>query len=410
VTEHIDVVIIGAGQAGLSVAYCLSKIGRQFIILEKASTIVPAWRGRWDSFTLVLPNWVLRLPDFTYDGDDPDGYMGREGLVRYFEAFAARFKPEVRFGQTVTSVEKNPDGAGYLVRTQAGLIAADNVVVAAGTFQAGRIPAIGANMDGAVVQLHSSQYANPSALKDGAVLVVGSGQSGCQIAEELYQSGRKVFLCVGGATRLPRRYRGRDSVSWLLDSGYFDRKADGLPSSKARFKPHPALTGKDGGHTLDLHRFARDGVVLLGHLDAADGTRLTFKPDLHENLKNTDQFVADWKHSIDEFIEERGLSAPEEPPAPALRDGYNSRLIETLDLAEEGINTVIWATGYKYDFSWIKLPLLDEDGYPIQERGVSAHEGLYFIGLHFMYRHNSGLVLGVGEDAAYVAEAIAMRS
>jgi putative flavoprotein involved in K+ transport len=407
VTEHIDVVVIGAGQAGLSVGYYLSQMGRRFVILEKASTIVPAWRSRWDSFTLVLPNWTVRLPDFAYDGDDPDGFMGRDALVEYLEAFSATFEPEVRFGQTVSSVERNPDGDNFLVRTQDGIIEANNVVVAVGTFQAGRIPAFGANIASSITQLHSSHYVKPSSLADGAVMVVGSGQSGSQIAEELYQSGRKVFLCVGGATRIPRRYRGKDSVSWLVESGFFDQKAESLPSSKARFKAHPFLTGKDGGHSLDLHQFARDGVVLLGHMDGADGTRLTLRPDLYDNLKNVDQFVVDWKHGIDELIKKRGLPAPEEPAKPALTDGYDSELIETLDLAEEGISTIIWATGYKFDYSWIKLPLLDEDGYPTQVQGVTNYAGLFFVGLHFMHRRKSGLLLGVAEDVAHVAEAIA---
>ncbi len=407
--EHIDVVVIGAGQAGLSVSYYLSKMGRQFVILEKASKIVPAWRSRWESFTLVLPNWTVRMPDFAYEGDDPDGFMGRDELVDYMEAFAARFEPEVRFGQNVSLVEKNPNGENYLVHTQDSVIEASNVVVAVGTFQSGRIPPFGANIASTVTQLHSSHYVNPASLADGAVMVVGSGQSGCQIAEELYQSGRKVFLCVGSATRIPRRYRGKDSVSWLVESGFFDQTPDMLPSSRARFKAHPFLTGKDGGHSLDLHQFALDGVVLLGHMSGADGERLTFAPDLQKSLKNVDQFVVDWEQSIDELIEKRGLVAPEAAEAPALTDGYGTELIEALNLADEGISTIIWATGYKFDFSWIKLPLLDQDAYPIQEKGVSGYPGLYFVGLHFMHRRKSGLLLGVAEDAAHVARAIATR-
>jgi len=409
-SEQLDVVVIGAGQAGLSIGYYLSKMRRQFVILEKASTIVPAWRSRWDSFTLVIPNWTVRLPDFAYRGDDPDGFMSRDELVRLLEEFAALFNPEIRFGQTVTSIEKAPTGGGFLVRTQDGVLEAKNVVVAVGTFQMPRIPAFGRHISESVAQLHSSHYVNPSALDSGGVMVVGTGQSGCQIAEELYQSGRKVYLCVGGATRIPRRYRGKDSVSWLVETGFFEQTPDMLPSSRARFKAHPFLTGKDGGHSLDLHQFAKDGVTLLGHVAGADGTKLTFKPDLHENLKAIDQFVLDFEKSVDKMIEERGLEAEEEAGEPLMTDAYDSAVITELDLAAEGITTVIWATGFRYDFGWIKLPLLDEDGYPIQKRGVSAYPGLYFLGLHFLYRRKSGLLMGVGADAAYLADAISQRS
>ena len=407
--ENVDVVVIGAGQAGLSIGYYLSRMERQYVILEKASAIVPAWRSRWDSFTLVLPNWTVRLPDFAYDGDDPEGFMGRDELVELLERFAASFEPEIRFGQTVTAIEQAPDGERFLVRTKDNVLEANSVVVAVGTFQMPRIPAFDRHISSTVTQLHSSHYVNPSSLDDGAVMVVGTGQSGCQIAEELYQSGRKVYLCVGGATRVPRRYRGKDSISWLVETGFFEQTPDMLPSSRARFKAHPFLTGKDGGHSLDLHQFAKDGVTLLGHVSGADGTLLTFRPDLHENLKNIDQFVVDFERSIDELIEKKGLEVEDKVEQPQMSDAYNSEVITELDLAAEGITTIIWATGFRYDFGWIKLPLLDDDGYPIQERGVSAYPGLYFVGLHFLYRRKSGLLMGVGPDAAHVAGAIAQR-
>jgi putative flavoprotein involved in K+ transport len=205
VIEYIDVVIIGAGQAGLAISYHLTQQARQHVILEQAAAIVPAWRGRWESFTLVLPNWTVKMPGFDYHGDDPDGFMGRDELVSYMEDYVATFEPEIRFGWQVTSVEGDADGKGYLVRSPQGDIRAGNVVVAAGTFQKGRIPAFSERLTAGVSQIHSGDYVNPGSLTDGAVLVVGTGQSGCQIAEELYQSGRKVYLCVGGAGRVPRR-------------------------------------------------------------------------------------------------------------------------------------------------------------------------------------------------------------
>lgn len=408
-TETIDVVVIGAGQAGLSIGFYLSQMGRQYVILEKASEIVPAWRGRWESFTLVLPNWTVRLPDCIYDGNDADGFMGRDELVEYFEQFAASFDPEIRFGQTVTAIEKNSANGSYLVRTADNAFEAKNVVVAVGTFQTPRIPAFNQDISDAVTQIHSSDYVNPQSLADGAVMVVGTGQSGCQIADELYRSGRRVYLCVSGAMRVPRRYRGRDSIAWLQDTGFFDETTDKLPSSRDRFKANPFLTGKDGGRSLDLHQFAKDGVVLLGHMAGADGDTVTFVPDLHDNLKKIDDFVAEWKHSIDALIEKNNLPVEEARKHRPLSEGYNAPVIEELNLTQERINTIIWATGFKFDFSWIKFPLLDQDGYPIQERGVSAYPGLYFVGLHFMHRRRSGLLMGVADDAAHVAQSIAAR-
>jgi putative flavoprotein involved in K+ transport len=309
----------------------------------------------------------------------------------------------------VTSVESDPDGDNYLVSTGDDVIEADNVVVAAGTFQQGRIPPFGERVSNSVTQIHSDSYVNPESLDEGAVMVVGTGQSGAQIAEELYQSGRKVYLCVGGAGRVPRRYRGRDSIEWLVEVGFFEQTPDKLPSSKARFGPNPFVSGKDGGHSLDLHQFARDGVILLGHMTGAQGNRALFAPDLHSNLAKVDQFVVDYERGVDEIIEKKGIVAKEAAARPVMKDGYQAELVEALDLREEGITTVIWATGYQFDFSWIKFPVLDQDGYPIQERGISEFPGLYFLGLNWLHTRKSGLLLGVGEDAAHVAEAIAGR-
>jgi putative flavoprotein involved in K+ transport len=407
--EHTDVLVIGAGQAGLSISYYLTQQGRQHIVLEKASMLVPAWRGRWDSFTLVTPNWSVKLPDFPYQGDDPDGFMGRDAVVEHLEQFAASFDPPVRFGVRVTSVEQNPAGDGYLVHTDSGDFEADDVVVAAGNFQKGHIPAFASDLAEEIVQLHTSDYRNPEALPDGAVLVVGSGQSGAQIAEELYQSGRKVYLCVGNATRGPRRYRGKDMGWWLNEMGEFDQTVDTLPSPKARFGASSHVTGKNGGYTLNLHQFARDGVILLGHIEGARGSTITLAPDLMENLANADRAAAEVKQRVDEYIEKHGLDAPEPEAESEPQDGYDAEIIRELDLNAEGIKIVIWATGFSFDFSWVKLPVFDEYGYPIQQRGVTDYPGLYFLGLTWLYKMKSGLLSGVGEDAAHIAADIAAR-
>lgn len=255
------------------------------------------------------------------------------------------------------------------------------------------------------VSLH---YRNPEALPPGAVLVIGSGQSGCQIAEELYQSGRRVYLCVSSAGRVPRRYRGQDIGYWLDAIGFMDRTVDQLPSPQAKFAPNAHLSGADGGHTINLHRFAWDGVVLLGRAQDAQGSTLTLAPDLKENLAKADQFEAELLQQIDELIEKRGLDVPRET-VPEMRDGYKSPVLRELDLQSAGIGSVIWATGYTFDYTLVKLPVFDEDGHPLQARGVTGVPGLYFNGLHFMHNIKSGLLYGVGDDAAYVASHIMGR-
>ena len=238
--EYFDTIVIGAGQAGLAISYYLNQQGRKYVILDKAKAIVPAWRSRWDSFTLVLPNWTLQMPDFPYQGDDPDGFLTRDEMVAYMEQFAARFDPPVRFETTVSAIEKDPERDHFLVHTSDRTYEAANVVVTTGTYQKPRIPAFSARIDPDITQLHIKDYTNPNALPAGAVLVVGSGQSGSQIAEELYQQGRKVYLCVGGATRLPRSYRGKDSIWWLKSNSIFrsDRRYARVTQGKICRQPN----------------------------------------------------------------------------------------------------------------------------------------------------------------------------
>lgn len=401
--KHIDTVVIGGGQAGLVMSHYLQEAGREHVVLEK-ERMVKSWREeRWDSFTLVTPNWQLKLPGMAYEGDDPDGFLRREEVVDYLERFIERVDPPVREGVEATAVELAPDADALIVRTSDGDYQAENVVVAAGTFQRANIPDFSSQLNSEVEQMHSSEYRNPEQLAPGAVLVVGSGQSGCQIAEELLEDGRKVYLATGRAQRLPRRYRGKDSMRWLVRTGFVDRTVDKLPSPEARFAPNPHVSGKDGGRTINLHRFCREGMRLLGHVRDGRGTKLAFAPDLKENLAAADEFAKEFKEGVDEFIEKQGLQAPEEDEAE-LRDGYEAPVITELDLEEAGIKTIIWATGYEFDFSWIDFPIFDEYGYPVQERGVTPQPGLYFLGLHWMHTIKSGLFLGIDEEAAYVAE------
>ncbi len=374
------------------------------MILERADQVAEPWRNRWDSFTLITPNWMTRLPGAEYQGDDPDGFSARDEVVAYFEKYVERFDLPIRYGIPVLSVD--PIETGFLVSTDEEDFEADNVVIATGLFQQPKIPLHSTNLPSEIHQLHSSEYHNPEALPDGAVLVVGSAQSGCQIAEELYQSGRRVYLSVSSAGRLPRRYRGKDVTRWMDEMGFGDKTVDQLPSPKVKFTGSAHGTGKDGGYTINLHQFARDGVVLLGHIESIQEDHIVLAPDLRENLSKADEFEADVARNIDEYIEKVGLDAPNET-LTELRDGYIAELISELDLKSAGITSVIWATGFKFDFNLVKLPAFDEDGYPVQQRGVTEYPGLYFVGLPFLHTSKSGLLFGVGDDAAHVASVIA---
>jgi putative flavoprotein involved in K+ transport len=327
-------------------------------------------------------------------------------VVKYFDDYTVRFGLPVHCGVEVFSVEKTPEG--YLVRTTEGSYQAENVVVATGFYQSPKIPKFSKAIPAGILQIHSMEYLNPSSLPAGAVVVVGTGQSGSQIAEELYQNGRKVYLSVGGAGRVPRHYRGRDINDWFTRLGLFDTKVEELKSPRDKFAHHPQISGKNGGHSLNLHQFARDGVVLLGHVRHAREGRLIFAPDLHETLEKVDQFEIDALQKIDDYIDRTGLKASVES-VPELYDGYTQQLIAELDLKAYGISTVIWATGYSFDYSLVKLPVVDADGYPIQKRGVTAYEGLYFLGMPWLHNRRSGILFGVGDDAAYLTRRIAAR-
>lgn len=405
--SDFETVVIGGGQAGLAVSYHLTRAGRSHLVLEKASQVANAWRNqRWDSFTLVTPNFQVRMPGAEYDGPEPYAFLSLAQVVEYLDSYTRRFGLPVHCGIEALSVERLDDA--WRVRTQSGDLHCRNVVVATGMYQSPKLPRCAAALPADVRQLHSMQYKNPSSLPPGAVLLVGTGQSGAQIAEELYQSGRRVFLSIGSAGRVPRRYRGRDINDWFTRLGMFDTKVQELASPADKFEAHPQISGKNGGESLNLHKFARDGVHLLGHLrDAGDG-RVTLAPDLYQTLAKVDQFEIEALKTIDDFIARTGLDAPAEV-IPQLRDGYEQPLITSLDLSSEGITNVLWATGYAFDFSMVRVPVVDSHGYPIQTRGVTAHEGLYFLGMPWLYSRRSGLLFGVGDDAAFLAGQIEAR-
>ena len=402
-THKYPTIIIGGGQAGLATSYHLKQRGHEHIVLEQAAQAANAWRNdRWDSFTLLTPNWSFRLPGGEYQGEARDGFIARHEVVAAFEQYIQRYQLPIQYGVRVTAVEPLPGANGYRVRTEDEVMEARNVVMATGLYQRPKRPAFSQELPMNITQLHSGQYRNPQALPPGAVLVVGSGQSGCQIAEELYLSGRQVYLCASSAGHAPRRYRGKDIYEWMGLTGFLDRTVDKLPSSKAKFGANPQVSGRDGGRSLNLHQFSRDGVRLLGRIQDGRAGRVWLAPDLKENLAKSDKFEAELVKMVDGYITMNGLDSPEES-LPELRDGYAVEEIGELDLLSAGVTTIIWAMGYDFDYNLVQAPVVDEDGFPIQKRGVTAFPGLFFVGMPWLYKMKSGHLSGVGEDAEYLA-------
>ncbi|MEM9220660.1 MAG: MSMEG_0569 family flavin-dependent oxidoreductase [Cyanobacteria bacterium P01_F01_bin.150] len=404
--SHYPVIIIGGGQAGLSLSYCLQQRQIKHIIFEK-HRIGESWRSkRWDSFCLVTPNWQCQLPGYSYQGDDPEGFLQKDGIVDYIEAYANSFNPPVHEGVEVKQVKKNPISDEFDVVTSLGDFTADQVIVATGAYHTPRIPAMAQRLPDDILQLHSSEYKNPESLPEGPVLVVGTGQSGCQIAEDLHLVGRQVHLCVGSAPRSPRRYRGKDVVDWLDRLGYYDLPIDDHPQGQAvRHKTNHYVTGRGGGREIDLRHFAFQGMQLYGRLQDIKGDRLLFQPNLTENLDQADAVAASIKGTIDEFIAKQGMDAPLESPYHPVWTPLEEP--EALDYHAVGIRTVIWSIGYDMDFSWVEIPVFDGKGYPGHDRGVTSVRGLYFLGLPWLHSWGSGRFSGIARDAQYLADHIA---
>ncbi len=398
--ESIDTVVIGGGQAGLAMSHHLTKRGLAHVVLERRR-IAERWRSeRWDSLRFQFPNWAMRLPDFPYVGDEPDAYAPRDEVVRFIEDYAAFIRAPVRTGVAVRSLRQGVDG--LVLDTGAMMIAARNVVIATGPYQTPAIPAVAGKLTG-VFQVSAAEYKNPDQLPPGGVLVVGSGASGVQIAEELQQAGRRVFLSVGPHRRVPRRYRGKDYIWWISALGLDEKVAD--ESSKRQ--PALVLSGANGGHTIDLRAFAAAGMTLVGRLLDADDGVVRFAPDLAANLAAGDEAYAAFLRTADDHVARQGLALPEDPEAQPVGSGPDPEPIEAVDLLDVGISAVVWATGYRYDFGWLDLDVFTPDGRPVHRRGVTEIPGVYFLGLHSLHKTKSSFLSGVGDDAAYLAVHIA---
>jgi putative flavoprotein involved in K+ transport len=410
--SHHSVVVIGGGQAGLAMSYCLQQRGIEHVVLEK-NRVGHEWREhRWDSFCLVTPNWQCRLPGFPYNGSDPHGFMLKDEIVRYLEDYVRFFHPLLHEGVAAIRLQARARAganAGFDVSTSAGDCFAEQVVVATGGYHTPRIPRWAERLPETIAQLHSSQYRNPQSLAPGEVLVVGTGQSGCQIAEDLHLAGRRVHLAVGGAPRTARRYRGRDVVDWLEDMGYYSLPVHEHPlKERVRAKANHYVTGRDGGRDIDLRQRAREGMRLYGHIEAARGPRLLLVLDLKKNLDQADAVAESIKTSIDKYIVDRGIEAPVEARYRPVWEPAGETA--SLDLASSSITTVIWCTGFHSDYRWVDVPIFDGRGYPVHFRGVTAAGGLYFLGLPWLYTWGSGRFSGVAVDADYLGDRIEERA
>lgn len=403
-TPHHSVIIIGGGQAGLSASYCLQQQGIDHLVLEK-STLTNAWRTqRWDAFCLVTPNWQCTLPGYPYAGDDPHGFMKKDEIIAYLDGFIEMVNAPCRTGVTVQRVKPRAQG-GYLVHTSDGEFTADQVIVASGGYQVPIIPRLAERVPAEIEQIHSEQYRNADLLPAGNVLVVGSGQSGAQIAEDLHLAGRKVFLAVGDAPRCARFYRGRDVVEWLHDMKYYDISVDKHPLREGvRDNTNHYLTGRDGGRDIDLRRFATEGMELFGLLSGLEGTTLQFAPDLTRKLDAADAVYERINRSIDKYIEENAIDAPAGEPYQPVWQPEAER--EQLDLISAGITSIIWCIGFAPDFRYVEASVFDGHGHPVHQRGVTAQTGLYFLGLPWLHTWGSGRFSGIAQDAEYLAEQI----
>jgi putative flavoprotein involved in K+ transport len=426
-TQGLDVVVIGAGGAGLSTSYYLTQEGIEHVVLERGQVGNTWATERWDAFHLVNPNWAVRLPSFNYGGDacggdDLDGYLSRDETVDYLHRYAAYIDASVETGVEVCSLSREENGR-YQLKLSDGralncTLNCTVVVVATGAFGPPRFPNFASSISDSITQFHSAHYKNAAQLPPGAVLVVGSGQSGAQIAEDLQDAGRRVTLSVGKAGRRPRRYRGYDSSWWMRELGYFDRTLDNVDEeTRQRILSGVGgagsghVGGGKGGHDIYLRAFCRDGMTLVGSTTGADGQIICLKQNLLDNLRGADDAATAFKRTIDEHIEHTGMDLPpdDNPDPPGIEAWPAQESPASIDLAAEGITSIVWATGFGYNYDWIKLPVGDHRDFPIQQRGVTQWPGLYFMGLQWMYGTNSAQFYGVHEDAEYVARHIAER-
>ncbi|HEV2249145.1 MAG TPA: NAD(P)/FAD-dependent oxidoreductase [Candidatus Limnocylindria bacterium] len=407
----LDAAVIGAGHAGLSASHRLREAGLDHVVLERGE-VGESWRSqRWDSFTLNTPNRMNRLPGAAPDRSDPDAFEHRDAWVARLERYAREQRLPVRTRTAVTAVER--DDRGFVISVAGGApLRARSVIVASGVVNAPKVPALAAAIDPRIARLTTGEYRNADQLAPGAVLVVGSAQSGCQIAEDLLDAGRTVYLATGTVGRVPRRVRGRDTLVWLAEAGWFDERPQDLPDRQVMRAAQPQISGVGPrGRTVSLQSLAARGVTLLGHLDGADGTKLRFAQDLAEHARSADAFSARIRAQVDEHIARQGIAAPPSEPDPAdvACDPDAFGALSELDPADRGIGTSIFTTGFRADLSWLRVGGAVDGGAPVHDEGRARVEGLWFLGWTWMRRRKSGIIWGAVEDSAHVVDQVAER-
>jgi putative flavoprotein involved in K+ transport len=405
-TEKVETLVVGAGQAGVAMSEHLSNCGVPHLVLER-NRIAERWRSeRWDSLVANGPAWHDRFPGMEFSDIDPEAFAPKERVADYFVAYAEKIAAPIRCGVEVREVRRNVDRPGFRVETSDGVIEADSVVAATGPFQHPIIPPL-IPEDAGISQIHSNAYRNPEQLPEGAVLVVGAGSSGAQIADELQRSGKRVYLSVGPHDLPPRRYRGRDFVWWLGVLGKWDAAALEPGMEHVTI----AVSGAHGGHTVDFRRLAAQGMTLVGRTESfADGV-MRFATDLADNIAQGNANTLSVLDEADAYIARNGLDFPPEPEAREVGpdpECVTDPILE-LNLAEAGVTSVLWATGFAVDYSWLKVDAFDAEGKPKHERGVSVEPGVYFLGLPWLSRRGSSFIWGVWHDAKYIADQISIQ-
>ena len=401
-TKKTNTVIVGGGQAGIAMSAHLRDCGIDHLVIEK-ERIAERWRSaRWDSLVMNGPAWHDRFPAMTFGACHPDSFPGKEAVVTYFENFAKKINAPIHCGEEVTNVTQMR-GGGFIVESNRGLTMAQNIVAATGPFQTPVIPPIIVN--DYIYQIHSSDYRNPKQLDDGAVLVVGAGSSGSQIADELLRAGRTVYLSIGPHDRPPRSYRGKDFVWWLGTLGKWQMKTPPIGKDHVTI----AVSGAYGGKTVDFREFASRGMVLLGMSEAYENGVITIAGDLEQNIADGDAYYLGLLAEADEYIQANDLDFPAEEEAKIIMPDPDclAKPIRQLELEKAGIRTVLWATGYQQDFSWLKADVFDDQNQPIHKKGVTNVNGVYFLGLPWLTMRGSSFIWGVWEDAKYLASYIA---
>jgi putative flavoprotein involved in K+ transport len=404
--EKVDTLVVGGGQAGVAMSEHLSKCGVPHLVLERGR-IAERWRSeRWDSLVANGPAWHDRFPGMEFSHADPDAFIAKEEIADYFVAYAEMIGAPVRCGIEVKEVRRSVGRPGFHVETSAGLIEANSVVAATGPFQCPTIPKI-VPEHAALAQIHSNSYRNPGQLPAGAILVVGAGSSGVQIADELARTDKRVYLSVGSHDRPPRSYRGRDFCWWLGVLGKWDAETPGPGTEHVTI----AVSGARGGETVDFRRLAAQGITLVGLTKSYKDGVVTFAPDLAQNIARGDANLMALLDEADAYVARNGSDLPEEPDARKLDPDPKcvTNPILELDLAQAGITSIVWATGYTVDYSWLKVDAFDERGRPKHQRGVSAEPGIYFLGLPWQSRRGSSFIWGVWHDAKHLADHISTQ-